>query len=521
MALFDDLFVALKNIGIDEVPLDILNISSDAEKAVKLLEKVKEGQINTLNSLSSYLKDNFQTGLRTLTDVVSPEQNDGIIDVEPDDIHTVTIDQAEKLYASLFSNPQGLKGDDTDSEEKDDLTEDEETKKDVMDKTASLWQYKPVPEDEPEPYDEYITGEAKCGRTSITAARVRGKKHKHDGTNCDDWFAFETTEKWTVAAVSDGAGSKKFSRIGAMESCSAAVSYLKDKLEKTDDSKLGLLSAPLNSSEFMEGCGYFADIIQESVIKAYSAVEEAFESRKSKYDYLKVIDRDMEFRDFSGTLLLCIVIPAIVDGNTENFVVTCQIGDGIICSVDRNAQFSSAMKLLGEPDSGQYSGETDFLTSNSMQHKENLMAKTRIMRGKNTNVLMMTDGVADDYYPNNPQLLRLVLDLELNGILKTPERENENGTASDSIPEPVCYPWVNDNQQLVALQYADKLMDSVGCSLEELWSNNSLVHLASLESFGTELPEKSSERLQRWLDNYVQRGSFDDRTMLIINTAGN
>ncbi len=131
----------------------------------------------------------------------------------------------------------------------------------------------------------------------------------------------------------------------------------------------------------------------------------------------------------------------------------------------------------------------------------------------------MTDGVADDYFPNSPQLLRLVLDLELNGVLKTPERSDEKGAASDSIPEPVCYPWVNDNQKLVAVQYASKLIETFNCTLEELWNNNSLLCLASLESFGTELPEKSSERLQRWLDNYVERGSFDDRTLLIINTS--
>ncbi len=517
MTVLDNLFIALKNTGISEVPVDILNISSNAEQAVNLLEKITKGEIKDLEALASYLKENIHTGLQVITEHVIP--SDGIIDVQTDQIKTVSLSEAEKMFRTVIDDINDDQSEKNEDARDSDNTQNVNIKKDVTDKTASLWQYKPVPDDEPEPFDEYKTSQTESSAAEIIGARVRGKKHKHDGTNCDDWFEYETTDKWSIAAVSDGAGSKKFSRIGAMESCKAAVSYMKQQLEKMDDDIIKKISMPLTDSGFMDGCGYIANIVQDAVDKAYLAVEEAFESRKSKYDYLKVIDRDMEFKDFSGTLLLCIIIPVKIDDHKENFVAACQIGDGIICSVDRDAPLESALKLLGDPDGGKYAGETDFLTSKSMRCKENLMKKTKIMRGKNSNVLLMTDGVADDYFPNSPQLLRLVLDLELNGILKTPERSDEKGAASDSIPEPVCYPWVNDNQKLIAVQYASKLLEVFNCTLDQLWNNNSLLCLASLESFGTELPEKSSERLQRWLDNYVERGSFDDRTLLIINTS--
>lgn len=516
MTVLDNLFIALKNSGITEVPVDILNISSNAELVVNLIDKITKGEIKKLDDVTSFLKENIHTGIQLVTDQSVPA--DKIIDVQNDQIKTVTLSEAEMMFKSVIEEKEEKHKVTSDSS---DSVNDKEKiiKNGVVDKTASLWQYKPIPDNEPEPFDEYKTSQTTNSAVEIIGARVRGKKHKHDGTNCDDWFEYETCDKWSIAAVSDGAGSKKFSRIGAMESCKAAVSYIKEQLEKMNDDIIVKISKPLNDGAFIEGCGYLANIIQDAVDKAYCAVEEAFECRKTKYDYLKVIDRDMEFRDFSGTLLLCIVIPVKIGDQTENFVAACQIGDGIICSVDRDAPFASALKLLGDPDGGQYAGETDFLTSKSMRCKENLMKKTKIMRGKNSDVLLMTDGVADDYFPNSPQLLRLMLDLELNGILKTPERIDEKGAASDSIPEPVFYPWVNDNQKLVAVQYASKLIDVFNCTLEDLWNNNSLLCLASLETFGTELPEKSSDRLQRWLDNYVERGSFDDRTLLIINTS--
>ena len=50
---------------------------------------------------------------------------------------------------------------------------------DITDRTAFLWQYKPVPDDEPEPFDEYRFSEKDFENGKIIAATVRGKKHKH------------------------------------------------------------------------------------------------------------------------------------------------------------------------------------------------------------------------------------------------------------------------------------------------------------------------------------------------------
>lgn len=426
-------------------------------------------------------------------------EDEKIIDINAEDMHSVTDTEFEEYINPSANNDEP---------------------ENAVDRAAALWQYKPIPADEPEPYEEYISSHSENGGIKITGARVRGKKHKHDGTNCDDWYETAVSGNWTIAAVSDGAGSKKFSRIGAMESCKAAVTYIKEKLDATPSDMNDKLSLPMNEAAFMEGCSYFAAMIQDAVDKAYEAVKAAYEERKTKFEYLKLIDRDLEFKDFSGTLLLCIILPVTVEEHTEYFAAACQIGDGIICSVDRSSEFDKALRLLGTPDNGAYSGETDFLTSAAMRKKETLMSKTKIMRGKTSCIMLMSDGVADDYFPNSPELLRLFLDLELNGILKTPETvSGESEVSCENIPEPVSYPWVNDNEKLIPVQYTKRVAESTGKSLEELWNESSLIKQASLENFSTELPENSDERLLRWLDNYFERGSFDDRTLLILETV--
>lgn len=384
---------------------------------------------------------------------------------------------------------------------------------DITDRTAFLWQYKPVPDDEPEPFDEYRFSEKDFENGKIIAATVRGKKHKHEGTNCDDWFEFDSSGEWRIMAVSDGAGSKKFSRIGARESCKSAVEFLKGKLAESPDEMKDKLSLPVSDKGFMEGCGYFASLLQDSVQTASKSVSDAFEERKSKFEYLRLVDRNLELKDFSGTFLICIMIPVSTAEGKEYFAAAIQIGDGIICSVDRNSDADRALRLLSQPDSGNYSGETEFLTSENMTKRETLMGKTKIMRGKSSAVMIMTDGVADDYFPNTPELLRLFLDLELNSIVRV--SETDEGEVPENIPEPLCHPWVNNNEKIISVQYAKRISEITGESLETLWKNRSLIKKAALENFEDALPENDSEKLKRWLDSYTERGSFDDRTLVV------
>lgn len=415
-----------------------------------------------------------------------------IIDIEASELESVTEDDFKD-----YMNPMSVF---------DELN--------ITDKTAFLWHYNPVPENEPEPFPEYSFSEDDFDGGRITAARVRGKKHKHDGTNCDDWYEYDVSGDWKIMIVSDGAGSKKFSRIGARAACTAAVSFLKEKLAEAPDEIKQKLSLPLSDTEFMNSCGFFASLLQDSVTAARDAVASAFEERKSKYEYLSLVSRDLELKDFSSTFLACIVLPVTVEGNTEYFAASIQIGDGIICSVDAGEESDKALRLLSTPDSGAYSGETDFITSDNQLRRETLMSKTKIMRGKSSAFMLMTDGVADDYFPNSPELLRLYLDLCLNGVTDIDDSSSE-GEIPEIIPDPVSHPWVNDNDIKFSVQYASRLEERIGSDLETLWKNTAFVNKASLKNFDESLPEKRSERLSRWLDNYTERGSFDDRTLVI------
>jgi len=394
---------------------------------------------------------------------------------------------------------------------------------DVLKHTASMWKYNPVPTDEPEPFEEYISKKISLENNIVFGARVRGKKHKHDGSNCDDWFEIENIGKISIVAVADGAGSKKFSRIGAMESCKSSVNYIKDNINKNlkEETFLKKLSSNIKSEEFVSSCSILANIIQNAVIVAYEAVEKAFEERKAKYDYLKLIDRDMQFKDFSGTLLLAIIIPVLVNENEEKLIVSFQIGDGMIVAINKDANYEGCINILGNIDSGEFSGETDFLTSEKMKKKEVLMSKTKILRKPISEIFIMTDGVADDYFPSLPQALRLYMDLVVNNLIEIDSDEELENDIAQNIPEPLYYPWVNNKNESIPIQYTNKIMEKLKISIENVWNKKSILKFASFALKDSIKDKDIENRLIKWLDNYTERGSFDDRTLVIYTNKSN
>ena len=389
----------------------------------------------------------------------------------------------------------------------------------VLAHTASLWQYHPVPQDEPDAAPEYKTEEKRIGMAEFVAARVRGKKHKHEATNCDDWFAVAAVGDIAVLAVSDGAGSKRFSRVGARAASEAAVGSIYEQLRTLDAASAknrAAFALPMEEAAFGEACAKLGAALHAGVLDARRAVLAAFHERCGQEAYTKLLGRDLALSDFAATLLVTVAVPVLELG--EVLVLSCQVGDGITCAIDTHAPYGKAVKLLGKPDSGDFSGETDFLTSEAMADIVSLQRRTLVTRGAYDLILTMTDGVADDYF-NEQEMHRLYLDLVANGILPGAQGAATFTRAEvellRSLPQPAAFPWVNDKEQHIALQYAERMCRKIPTTEECLWQN---AHVLALAAEDTSLKGVASqaERLKIWLDNYVMRASFDDRTLALL-----
>ena len=125
----------------------------------------------------------------------------------------------------------------------------------------------------------------------------------------------------------------------------------------------------------------------------------------------------------------------------------------------------------------------------------------------------MSDGVADDYFPNFPKMLNLYLDLMMNGIIPKPSGD----VSSEIVPDIQSNSWVNDKDVSYAIAYSEGTAEKSGISMDKLWDmKENLPDPPESKEKLSELSGNAAEKLCRWLDVYLKRGSFDDRTLMVI-----
>jgi hypothetical protein len=372
----------------------------------------------------------------------------------------------------------------------------------ITDLTKGMWRYLPVPES-PEPFPEFYTESADNGSFRVFGAAVRGKKHKYDGTNGDDFFKTEFADRVAITAVCDGAGSRRLSRIGAKAASSAAAKSLKLSFEavlsETPDF-YEILSSDITGAEFTALTQKIAAVMRSAVSAAYNAVEAAFIDRKDKEEY-----ENPTLGDFASTLLMAAAIPT---ADSETLVISLTIGDGAVAvfTDDEN----NPLTIISAGDKGEFAGETEFLISESVRTDSSLKNRTRLTRRKITAAAVMTDGVSEDYFPHNPGLLGLLSDLKMNRILPLAP---DDKTTDKIIPSPVTLPWVNDPDVSFSLRYSKNIIKENEITARDLYFDNALINAAAIDE---PLDRDPVTALSIWLDNYGERGSFDDRTLVLI-----
>lgn len=403
------------------------------------------------------------------------------------------------------------------------------------------WQYHPVPYQEPEPHSEfdYKSNQSPEG-LKLIGARVRGKMHKHQGTNCDDWFEFSTIGQWTIIAVADGAGSKKFSRIGAKVSCETAVKSLENSLKsyqlkeqaREDDLKINL-KQDQNWMFIGEEFKSIQQYLYKSFNDAYNEVEKKANYLKNFRNCTKAVGKkELDIKDLSATLLIAVHTKIKVENSSYDFVLTCQVGDGILAAISQE----NTLQLLGKPDIGEHGGQTDFLTSKSKLSTPNLVQKTFAFAGNLKALMIMTDGVADDYFPNDPGMLELYGDLILNKVInipnidsqeierqlqdtsfKTQDEVRRNQSKFQDEIERILLPDA-DEHKTVSIRSIAKYAEQLGKSIKEVVASPGLLNAGILaQEMSPECEEMpSEEKLKIWLDSYYRRGSFDDRTLVVL-----
>ena len=204
---------------------------------------------------------------------------------------------------------------------------------------------------------------------------IRGKSHIKNDIPCQDKTYFIDNNNIRVISLSDGAGSCKYSDLGAEIATKVCADYVSKNFEKIyndlDNEKVGKK--------------LFKKIIDQIKIE--------FEDRKldsEKEDNVNEVEKvslqkknhpKIVIEDYSSTLLFT----AFFDGK----YISGHIGDGLICISDED------LKIHSNPENGDTPNSTYFFTTKNAE--KHLRLKKGII-SRNTTFVLMSDGTYECIY---------------------------------------------------------------------------------------------------------------------------
>ncbi|KGQ39044.1 PP2C family serine/threonine-protein phosphatase [Gallibacterium anatis] len=246
-----------------------------------------------------------------------------------------------------------------------------------------LWDNIPSNKNERFWKDDSASDEISTNFGKLLAARMRGRSHAHKGICCDDDFTIAFHEKSGVhfIAVADGAGSAEFSRLGSKLAVEAAKEKVLEQL--TNNDKYQAISSSFETDK-LKG-------IANGLL--FQAVQSAFQAQQTEAE-----KEHIPLKSLSCTLLIALTLRL---ENGQWFTACYWVGDGAAVIVDLG---SPKVKLLGEVDSGNYSGETVFLTHSEIEGKKLVSRIHTDLQDYPPLLMLMTDGVSDPKFKTDAKL---------------------------------------------------------------------------------------------------------------------
>lgn len=232
------------------------------------------------------------------------------------------------------------------------------------------------------------------GTAFMVAASKRGRSHAKDGTFRDDHFglSYDADSGWHVMVVADGAGSARSSREGSKVACERALEALKKLLPEEVDPNLTEIMDVLRSTKSDADRGN-NDILRPA---RKCLVQAAFVSA------LGIAERAEELEQHVADLSTTLAIAAAKRIDGQWLLLSFSVGDGGIVLWDREAD---DVALMCRPDSGEFAGQTRFLSADELQGDPDLKSRVFVrLRDEFTAFVAMTDGISDPKFETDAGL---------------------------------------------------------------------------------------------------------------------
>lgn len=257
----------------------------------------------------------------------------------------------------------------------------------------SLWTEHEPPADAPyqKPHTE-IKRDVNGAKTIIAASK-RGRSHAREAKFREDDFdaIYRADTGWYVIAVADGAGSAKFSREGSRIATDTVVEHLSlsatgSKLDQLEAQIAQWAASPDDANRKAIGDTLY-HTLGNAVFLAYKNIAKEAENTQNAV------------RDYATTLLATVCRQY----GDQWFIGAFWVGDGGVGIYKKG----EVPKILGETDSGEYSGQTRFLTMQDIFEASAFYKRIRFELVDHFDALvLMTDGITDAWFHTDANLFK-------------------------------------------------------------------------------------------------------------------
>lgn len=222
----------------------------------------------------------------------------------------------------------------------------------------------------------------------------RGRGHAHEAKFRDDDYGFDYQEEtgWGIIAVADGAGSAKYSRKGSAIACETVINFFKNTSREKWNEIDELVKTVLENGT-AENQKMLSNLLIDQIGKA------AFSAQVKIRE--EALQKNADIKDFSTTLIF-----ALVRQFAGKYVIASfWVGDGGIGIYNREAR---DIFVLGVPDSGDFAGQTRFVTMEEIFTNGAYVDRVRVKIVDNfTALILMTDGITDPKFQTDAALARV------------------------------------------------------------------------------------------------------------------
>lgn len=334
----------------------------------------------------------------------------------------------------------------------------------VIPDPKTLWKNIPSKQDGIYPKPDSDMFFLPCGdKLSIVAASQRGRSHAQEGRPRDDDFIVHWDDETSCAilAVADGAGSAKFSRKGSQLAVQVALDQVKKKLTPEVWDSLELNGKKWQESEDTQAHKNIKislyKVLVEAAWEAKTQIRKEAEELEKQVFTSSAKQEQFTLRDYATTLILTIVKRLKIG---SWFIATFWVGDGGMGIYRADGQ---NLVVQGVPDSGEYGGQTRFLTEESTAvwpHGEDASSKIieRRLRFDVVEafdaVILMTDGVTDPKFETDSGLnLQTKWDDLWADLEKEVPFENRDESVADALLQWMDFwsPGNHDDRTMVVL----------------------------------------------------------------------